>query len=277
MIISTHIPGPPLSDFVETFWFCESGVIPHAKERVLPHGCPELLVNLREDRFTVYDRQDHTRFQNFRGCLMCGPHSEYTVIDTADQASIIGVHFKPGGGFPFLGLPANELHNAEAPLEVLWGARAADLREELLEAETPEAKFRVLERYLLKQAGWPVTAAFDGHPAVAFALKELQQPGNHRTIASLTEQVGLSPRRFIQVFSEQVGLTPKLYCRVMRFQEVLGQISKESQVDWAALAAAVGYFDQAHFIHDFRAFSGINPSTYLAGRGEYQNHVAILE
>src|SRR5260370_42338026 len=83
MIFLTHIPGPPLSDFVDVFWFYEGGVIPHAKERVLPSGCIELVINLREDSFRVYDRRDHDKFQNFRGCLISGPHSEFTVIDRA--------------------------------------------------------------------------------------------------------------------------------------------------------------------------------------------------
>jgi AraC-like DNA-binding protein len=275
MMHSTYIPGPPLSDFVDMFWFYEGGVPQHAKERVLPSGCAQLFVNLQEDRFRVYDPQDQDKCISFRGCLMSGPHSEFVVIDTANQASIIGIAFKPGGAFPFFNSPARGLHNLQVPLELLWGRQANDLRGQLLEAKTTEARFRLLEQYLLAQAGWPGAPAFDRHPAVAFALKELGGSGGRRTVSEVTDQIGLSARRFIQVFSEEVGLTPKLYCRVRRLQEALGLVSKTRHVDWAALAARSGYFDQAHFIHDFRAFSGLNPSTYLANRGEYQNHVAL--
>jgi AraC-like DNA-binding protein len=275
MMHSTYIPGPPLSDFVDMFWLYESGVAQHAKERVLPSGCAQLFVNLQEDRFRVYDPQDHDKCINFPGCLMSGPHSEFVVIDTANQASIIGIAFKPGGSFPFFNSPVSDLHNLQAPLELLWGRQAGYLREQLLEAKTSEARFRLLEQYLLAQAGWPGAPAFDRHPAVAFALKELRGSMRPRTVSEVTDQIGLSARRFIQVFSEEVGLTPKLYCRVRRLQEALGQVSKTRTVDWAALAARSGYFDQAHFIHDFRAFSGLNPTTYLANRGEYQNHVSV--
>lgn len=269
----TYIPPPPLSDFVEAFWFYEGHAPPHAKERVLPDGAMGLIINLRDDRLRVYDRQDTAQFQSFRGALLSGAHSEFVVIDTAQQASIMGAHFKPGGAFPFLKLPAAELHDTHVSLDTLWGAAADDLREQLLAARTPEARFRLLEQALLAQATRPLAR----QPAVAFALREFQSVPHTRTIADLTEQIGLSPRRFIQVFSEEVGLTPKLFCRVQRFQAVLRRIDRRQQVEWADVAVACGYFDQAHFIQDFRAFSGLNPSAYLARRGEHLNHVPLPE
>ena len=98
-----------------------------------------------------------------------------------------------------------------------------------------------------------------------------------RTILEVTDRVGLSPRWFIQVFREEVGLTPKLFCRVRRFQEVVRLIENREQVEWAEVALGAGYFDQAHFIRDFRAFSGLTPTAYLAQRGERLNHVPLRE
>jgi AraC-like DNA-binding protein len=144
----------------------------------------------------------------------------------------------------------------------------------LLEARTPERKFHILEQALFAH----VTRPLIQHPAVAFALKEFQLSSPYAgTIADVTERVGLSSRRFIQVFREEVGLTPKLFCRIKRFQEVLRRIGQGEQMDWADIALTCGYFDQAHCIHDFRAFSGITPGAYLAQRGAYQNHVALLD
>jgi hypothetical protein len=83
-----------------------------------------------------------------RGPLVCGAHSGFFVIDPTGQALTIGVHFKPGGAFPFL-VPAAELRDALVPLESLWGAKAAKLRDRLLDAATAEARFSVLEQTLL--------------------------------------------------------------------------------------------------------------------------------
>jgi AraC-like DNA-binding protein len=165
------------------------------------------------------------------------------------------------------------LHDEIVSLETLWGATASDLRDQLLAASTPETRFRILERYLLAQAAWPLTR----HPAVAFALKEFRSVPHMRTISDVTEHTGLSSRRFIQVFSEEVGLTPKLFCRVRRFQEVLRLIEKGQHIEWTEIALTCGYFDQAHCIHDFRALSGLNPTAYLTQRGEHRNHVPLCD
>jgi len=275
MAYYTYIPSPPLCDFVEVFWLYEGFARCHTKERKLPDGSMGLVINLREDSFRIYDRRDQNRWDTFRGCLISGAQSEFIVIDTANQASIVGVHFKPGGGFPFFGMPASELHDVQAPLDAFWGETAGELRDRLLESETPEARFAILERYLLAR----VPKSLVRHPAVSFALKEIQSASQHQTIADLTEQIGLSPRRFIQVFSEEVGLTPKLYCRVRRFQQVLSSLQTGAidvrQVDWADVASSCGYFDQAHFIRDFRAFSGLNPTAWFPLRGEHINHVPL--
>jgi transcriptional regulator GlxA family with amidase domain len=135
------------------------------------------------------------------------------------------------------------------------GARAVSLRDQLLDAKTPEARFRILEQCLLARAARPLAR----HPAVAFALKEFQAVPHTRTISDVANQIGISQRRFIQVFRDEVGLTPKLFCRVRRFQEVLHLIGRE-QVEWVEVALACGYYDQAHFINDFQAFSGLNPT-----------------
>lgn len=270
MIAHTHIPLPPLDDFVALFWYYEGYVMPHSKERLLPTGTTELVINLREDRIRTYDG-GATAMRSFGGAVVCGAHSEPFVIDTSQEESVIGVHFKPGGAFPFFELPAGELHNLHVGLDDLWGAVAHDLREQLLAATTPTAKFRVLEKYLLAQTIKPLAR----HPAVRFALDEFHSAPQARAIAEITDQIGLSARRFIQVFSDQVGLTPKLFCRVQRFQEALRQVGMSAEVDWADVAASCGYFDQAHFIHDFQSFSGFTPTAWLALRGEHQNHVPL--
>lgn len=92
-----------------------------------------------------------------------------------------------------------------------------------------------------------------------------------RTIGGVTGQIALSQKRFIQVFHEEVGMTPKLFCRVRRFR----RIHRAGRVDWAQTALDCGYYDQAHFINDFRAFSGLSPTAYLDQRSDQPNHVPL--
>jgi methylphosphotriester-DNA--protein-cysteine methyltransferase len=273
MIFCAHVPAPPLSQFVSQIWLCEGYAPAHVKERILPDGSIQIVINLRENVTRFYDRKNTSQCESFRGAVISGAQSEFSVIDTAEQASVIGVQFKPGGAYPFLGMPANELRNTHISLDALWGADGINLRDQLLEAGTPEAKFRVIERALMAQA----TGSPAGHPALEYALREFQNIPKLRTISSVTRNIGVSKRRFIQMFDERVGLTPKLFCRVRRFQSALRLIAEGGRIGWAGLAVDCGYFDQAHFIHDFMGFSGFNPSAFLLHRTEHLNHVRLAE
>jgi AraC-like DNA-binding protein len=272
-MLSRYKPQPPLSEFVDVLWLCESYDVAHEKERLLPDGTVELVVNLREDRIRVYDSHDPDKFSTIPGCVVSGPRSEFFVIDTEGESSTVGVHFKPGGAFPFLRMPPGELNNQSLALECLWGAASNRMRERLLAAATPQAKFRELELCLLEQLVKPL----ERHPAVWFALAQFFGPQQPPPVARVVEQVGFSQRRFIQLFAREVGLTPKVFCRVSRFQKVIQTAHSGSDIDWTQVALSCGYYDQAHFIHDFQSFAGITPSAYLRHKTEHLNHVPLVE
>ena len=94
-------------------------------------------------------------------------------------------------------------------------------------------------------------------------------------VKEMADALGVSQKHFITRFSAQVGLSPKRFCRIRRFQAVLDAIATGAPIDWADISCACGYYDQAHFIHDFKAFSGFTPSEYLCRRREYPNHVPL--
>ena len=272
MACRVHIPRPPLSDFVELFWHYEGPGSPHAWERCFPTGMVKIFINLGDDGARAYDPRNASRAQSFRGPLVSGTHSGPFLIDTAGQELSMGAHFKPGGSLPFLG-PAGELRDALVPLEALWGPGAARLRERLLDAVTPESRFGVFERVLLAR----LTGLSGGHPAVALALERFRNDHQRPKVSEVARWCGLSQRRLIRVFDEEVGLTPKLFSRVQRFQRALRLVEDGREMEWGSVALECGYFDQAHLINDFRGFSGVTPTAYLAGRGDYFNHLPLQE
>jgi AraC-like DNA-binding protein len=259
MINRIYSPRAPLSSVVDFFWFDEREAHPIlALERMLPTGAGVLIINFHERAIRLFDGVDTGQMQTFTDAIVCGPRSEVFSIDTTTPAAVLGVHFKPGGVFPFFALPVNEMVNAHIPLEALWGKDAGILRERLMAAGSVDEKFRVLEDALLRKACRP----FRPHPIVAFAMQEFNN--GTRKITDITEQIGFSPQWFRRVFLEEVGLTPKVYYRVQRFQQALRHLSPSQNIDWAVVAQSCGYFDQAHFIHDFQAFMGLSPTAYLS-------------
>ena len=275
-------PAAPLDTWIESIWLCRAGERsgaersssrPRALDRVLPSGTAQLIVNLAEDETRVYDESASGLVcQRSPGSILTGLTTRYQVIDTDEQAFVAGVVFRPGGTVPFVAVPAIELSDADVPLEALWGRqRARLLREQLLSAHDPQSTLDVVEAALLE-----CRRDKAAHPAVGYALSEFLAHPSLARIRAVTDAIGLSPKRFSERFKADVGVTPKRYCRLLRVQRVVSNAHRGT-ADWAELARACGYFDQAHLIHDFRAFSGLTPTAYEARRTAFQNHVIFLQ
>lgn len=275
MPFTLHPPAPQFDEFIDSLWLLNDSPR-HSKERIVPSGTIELVINLRDDDFRIYDPTDPARYTQYSGAIVSGAYGRSFVIDPAQQASIIGVHFKSGGAFPFLGVSAAELASAHADLESLWGRRGVvELRERLCGAQDPAERFNLLEGALMRHVFRPLRR----HDAVSFALQHLRQAHGRTCLRRLAKQAGLSQRRFIEVFDAEVGMRPKLFARVLRFQRAVRLAWNEDSPDWARLALACGYCDQSHLIRDFREFSGLCPTEYLRHRSRCvkPDHIPLPE
>lgn len=252
----TYIPQAPLSTFISGMWLYDEYQPTHTHERAIPSGEASLVINFAQ-----------------RGATFCGAHSVPFTFAIGEMASHIGIAFKAGGAFPFLPLPADVLPNEIVSLETLWGSAAFCLRDQLLEAPTPQAKFALLEQALLARLSDPDAI----HPAVKYAVNVLPHFTGPQPVTAVADQVGLCMRRFNQIFAAQVGLSPKRFHRVQRFQQVLKQVHGQSAVDWADVACTYGYFDQSHLIHEFQELTGLSPNDYLARATHHMNYLPIQD
>ncbi len=266
-----YIPREPLSALVNCLWYSEGAPRTHSRERLLPNGEPAIIFNLRDDPIRIYDAQNLTRYTSYGHAVFSGARSNCFAIDTEQQERVAGIQFAPGGAFPFFRIPACEAENVSIGLQDLWRRRTGEIREQLLAASSIESLLLNLERCLLEQLVRPPEL----HPAVGYALEQFRRSAHNGRVAAITEQIGLSPRRFIELFRQQTGLTPKVFCRVRRFQHALQAIHRKREIDWAQVALECGYYDQPHFIHDFQSFSGLTPSSYLAAATPHLNHVPL--
>ncbi|HVJ15361.1 MAG TPA: helix-turn-helix domain-containing protein [Polyangiaceae bacterium] len=256
-------PSPPLDRFIERIWYC-SDAPPRTRERVLPSGgAVGLAINLFEEEARVYDPAIPGAVQTHSGAVVAGTRTRSVLLEWPHRASIVGVHFRPGGALPFLGISPAEIVDDHAKLDDLWGCDGRNLREQLVEARSSGERFRLVEAALLRrlQRARPV------HPAARAAMAAFRDGVNRVSVGEVATMVGLSRRRFIQVFETEVGLTPKLYARLQRFHCVKQRIAMLSgPPSWATFALECGYFDQSHMIRDFVEFSSMSPTSYLQSR-----------
>jgi AraC-like DNA-binding protein len=276
MFYHSYIPAPPLSEFVDYFWLFEGAQTPR-KERIIPSGTMELVINLRDDEVRIHDREQPERHRRLSGAVLSGTYSSVFVVDAMQHDSMLGVHFNPAGAFPFLGALASELRDAHTNLADLWGRSALELRERLCLVSTPQERFQVMEKVLTDR----LRSSRKSHPIVSIALDLFGVAGTGASVKDVAREVGICQRRFSQVFAAQVGLPPKLYCRILRFQRARSLSGRIDKLDWARLASSCGYFDQSHLINDFQEFSGFSPTAYLRqhqpdGRLK-SNHVLLPE
>ncbi len=258
MLYLTYAPGPPISEFVDHFWLFDGGHAPR-NERIVPSGTIELVINLRDDEIRIHNGAESKQHKRFSGAVLSGTYSSIFVIDAMQHESMLGVHFRPGGAFPFLGALASELTNAHANLADLWSRAGIDLRERLCVVNTPRERFQIMEEVLIDR----LRRSRKARLAIAIALDAFGPYGMGASVRDVARDVGICQRRFSKVFASQVGLTPKVFCRILRFQRVRTLVDQIDKPDWVQIALTCGYFDQSHMINDFQEFSGFTPTQYL--------------
>jgi hypothetical protein len=109
----------PLSAFVSCLWFAEGFDGTHQRERLLPNGECSVVIDLRDEPTRIWDKADTDGFQSFGPALFCGARTDCFLIETSEQERVIGVQFRPGGAFPFLGMPASEVAQATYALDAV--------------------------------------------------------------------------------------------------------------------------------------------------------------
>ncbi len=273
MIYKTVTPPPPLDRFIDNLWYWEEDEKPgYAKDAIIASSRIGLMISLSEDELRWYDGAGYEQKNRLSGMALCGTQSGPFAIDS-HQPRMIGIHFHPGGTWPFLAPSGNEFHNRHIGLEEIWGADARRLHQRLIQAPTPDDKLAILLDAFLKRA--PRDLAI--HPAVAEALACFHRAPHRATVGKTAKRVELSPRRFIRLFNEQVGLTPKLYLRIARFGRLMADLHDRSDVAWWDVVEQNGYYDQSHFIREFREFSGFSPTEWLKRRGPYVAHIPLVD
>jgi len=269
-----HIPAPPLDRFIRILWYARAPQTNHSRERVLPTGHTQVILNLARDY--LLDCPDEGPERRSPPTAVIGARSIYEIVNTSDMADLIGIVFQPGGFSLFASDAADLFSNRSVDLEDVWGTRARTLRDRLRELSTPQSRLHCLERFLAQTFGARLLQTRPMHHcAVDYALQRFAHAPSVMTVSDVARSTGWSERRFSQVFREEVGLSPKVWCRVQRFQRAVKQLHAGVDMPWSRMALDCGFYDQSHFANEFRAFSGVDVTTYSAHRTLWANHIAV--
>src|ERR1700679_3888261 len=269
MIYKAFVPPAPFDHFIENIWYWRGFDPGHAKDTIMASGRMGLMINLDHDELSWYGGEGYATPNKLAGAALCGTHAKTFAID-AHQPHMLGVQFKPGGAFAFFGGSAREFQDVHVSLSDIWGADAERLHQRVVQAPAPRDKIAILFRVMTGRFG-----ECAHHPAVALTLRLFGRAPHRLSMKAAARAAEVSQKKLIRLFAEEVGMTPKTYLRVARFQRVLGGLHTASRADWMEAVERGGYYDQPHFIREFKEFSGFTPSEYFRLRGPHLQHVPL--
>jgi AraC-like DNA-binding protein len=253
-------PRPPLDRFLECFWFVDAEAPPSdgPADRIVPDGCPELIVHL-DDPFERVEESGR-RLRQARSVLV-GALTRPLHVKPAGRVRTMGMRFRPFGLSAFTEIPMHELTDETTALADVWKGAADGLEEALAEAKADEERARRAERFLLDRLRPPRIDA-----AIEECVSVILRARGQARMEPLARRMGMSPRHLERRFKSAVGIPPKTLARIVRFQEVLRRSAGEGTSVHVALDC--GYYDQAHLLRDFRDFVGVAPRQFRAAEGD---------
>jgi len=253
-------PHPALRPYVREYVGGSEETIRPLVRRELPTEIAPLIINFGPP-FRIYDPADASRYQEISS-FVTGAFDSFVVVGTTGAYACIQVNFTLLGMRLFLRQPLQELTNRVVSLDDVFGASAERLIGELYEAPTWASRFDIVDREILERlANVPAPAV-----GVQWAWRRLVRTAGQVVIGDLAREIGWSHKHLVSQFSEQIGLTPKVMARVLRFGRAADLLTTSERGQLADIAIACGYYDQAHFTRDFRAFAGVSPTELLASR-----------
>ncbi|MEU8231047.1 helix-turn-helix domain-containing protein [Actinoplanes sp. NPDC048967] len=258
----SRAPRPPLDGLIDDLYYLE-GSPPYARLILPASPAAFLVVNLGAP-FRIRAGADLEAADYADGCVVTMP-TRALEFGYPTRTRSVGVHFKTWGPAPFLAMPAAELCDRPVTLEQVWGRPAvAELRDRLAAANGPHEMLTLLERELMRRLD-----EIAGLGLVRHTIGVIAAARGAVAVGDLGVEAGVSSTHLAQRFKELVGVTPKRLARSHRFAATVFSINPAEPVDWADLASSAGYFDQAHFGHEFRAFTGLTPTRYLEVRRRF--------
>jgi AraC-like DNA-binding protein len=255
-------PPRAIADFVKAFWIVECTGATNANQvyRLLPHSCPRLVFHYH-NRFSKFP--GNTDQDQVSAAVLKGHTLDYQEYAVRGDFGFIGAYLYPFTPMLIFGVPAPEYLNQVLEIETLaehsW---CASLQERVMEATSTEGRLRILALLLQTRLARRSLAV---SPFEEMIKEIIAQKGNI-PVGELARMSNLSIKQLERKFKSLIGLMPKTFCRVVRFQSTLLASQAFRFGRLTSLALDAGYYDQAHFVNDFKELAGFPPSFYFNGR-----------
>ncbi len=267
MIFEMPRPNPPFNKYVDCFIYFKGYNPEHSIERVVPDGNVYLIFELDDLSRSTYDNETLQPNHHFTKCWLSGLQKNYISISAHPDSEMFVIKFKPGGAIPFLHKALNEVSNSVVPAESVFGNSVLELREEIYNTSSPAEKYSLAEQFLIHR----FDPDYVPDESVYKVIDSIQSDPEflETNMMQLIEESGFSKKHFIDLFKKTVGVTPKYFQRILRFNCILPKVQHQEEISWPQISAECGFYDQAHFIKEFKTFTGYNPKSFLTEQKDH--------
>ncbi|WP_219226217.1 DUF6597 domain-containing transcriptional factor [Pedobacter antarcticus] len=258
MEYQVYEPNENLSPFIKCYWTLEGPKERKPqKQTIVPDGCMEMIFHYG-DLYKQYVEEGNSIIQP--RSFIIGQLTRPLDIEPTQKTGIFAVRFRPEGFLPFATLPIKELENKAVSLEILYNKSGLKIEQEILTAKWAQERIQKIELFL---ASFLKDTKTIDH-IVQSTIDTILMANGKLQIVDLGKLLNINRRQIERRFSAKIGLSPKQLSKIIKLQAALKILLNADDTNLTSLAYVGEYYDQAHFIRDFKEFTGVTPKEFYS-------------
>ena len=264
--MSFHRIPPPeeLKNIIECYWIVENNDPFPVEQKIIPDGFAELIFHYGDHYLIRLKDQWEEQSKN----LYAGQISKFFYLKNSGVSGVLGVKLKPGAFTQLYKVPAHKFTDKVVDLSTISQIMNVPFRTQLDSCQTPREKISILNQYF-----HTLSSSYSYGPADR-AVDLILSARGIISVRELCAALFISERQLERIFRQYIGLSPKYYCRIIRFNYIFQCIQNKDST-WMDIVHNAGYYDQSHFIRNFKAFTGEEPSSYVFEKENLANFFLI--
>jgi len=256
MIYREYPIAKPLRPYVKVIWSLEGERSWATPMRILPDSCVEIVFHFAQPYQTTFSSKlTEVQPRSFVVAQM----KSFIEIAPMGNIGMACVRLSAQGAYHFFDLPMREISNRVIDLNFVWKELVEEIEDKVAECKDTESRIDIIQQYLLLQ----LSRNGKTDTTMRYCLDRIYATEGRISIEDLSTQTGLSSRHLVRKFNDRIGMSPKEFTRIIKFISALRYMQQNNSLYLTDAAYDCGYYDQAHFIRDFKEYSGLTPTEYL--------------